>query len=92
MARQIASRIPETLAKRIGLRPEGAVLSRTANGVVRSWTTRLDSVDLGGIELRGVRASVLPNMNGRQVLLGMSYLKHMEMTQSGDTLVLKRGR
>ena len=83
--------LAEDLAKRLGLRREGTALSRTANGMVQSWTTSLESVEVGGLELRGVRASVLPNLHGDSVLLGMSYLKHVEMIQSGNKMVLRRG-
>lgn len=69
------------------MRPGG--LSKTANGTVRTWTTRLESVDLGGLVARNVRATVLPNMPGDDVLLGMSYLKHLEMIQRGGVLTLR---
>jgi aspartyl protease family protein len=84
--------LPIGLARRLGLplRPGG--LSQTANGTVQTWSTRLDSVDLGGLVARGVRASVLPNMPGDEILLGMSYLKHLEMIQRGDTLTLRPHR
>jgi aspartyl protease family protein len=29
-------------------------------------------------------------MDGNEVLLGMSFLKHLEFTQRGDTLILKQ--
>ncbi len=61
----------------------------TANGVVDTWSTRLDRVDLGGLLMRQVPASVLPNMPGGEVLLGMSYLRHLELIQRGDTLILR---
>jgi aspartyl protease family protein len=64
-------------------------MSQTANGMVQTWTTRLDSVDLGGLVARNMRASVLPNLPGDEVLLGMSYLKQLEMIQRGDTLTLR---
>ena len=81
--------LPLSLARRLGLglRPGG--LSQTANGTVETWSTRLDSVDLGGLVARNVRASVLPNMPGDEVLLGMSYLKHLELIQRGETLTLR---
>jgi len=84
--------LPIGVARRLGLplRPGG--LSQTANGTVQTWSTRLDSVDLGGLVARGVRASVLPNMPGDEILLGMSYLKHLEMIQRGDTLTLRPHR
>lgn len=81
--------LSEDLAQRVGARRQGTALSRTANGVVQSWTTTLDSVSLGGLALRDVRATVLPNMHGTDALLGMSYLKHLQMIQSGDKLILR---
>ena len=56
---------------------------------MRTWRTRLDSVDLGGLVARRVQASVLPNMPGEQVLLGMSYLKRFELIQRDGTLTLR---
>jgi aspartyl protease family protein len=84
--------LPLPVARRLDL-PLGAErLSKTANGTVRTWSTRLDSVDLGGLEVRRVRASVLPNMPGQEVLLGMSYLKHFELIQRDGTLTLRPPR
>lgn len=81
--------LPLGLARRLdlSLRPGG--ISMTANGQVETWRTRLASVDVGGLLLRDVRATVLPNMPGEEVLLGMSYLKHLELIQRGDTLTLR---
>jgi aspartyl protease family protein len=64
-------------------------MSKTANGMVRTWTTRLDTVDLGGLVAHNVRATVLPNMPGDDVLLGMSYLRHLELIQRGGVLTLR---
>ncbi len=83
--------IPEVLARRWGLdlRPGG--YSRTANGVVPVWRTRLDSVQLGPIVLRDVSAVVLPSMGAdAEVLLGMSFLKRLELVQRGDRLTLRQ--
>lgn len=81
--------IPLSLARRLdlSLRPGG--VSVTANGNVRTWSTRLENVDLGGLALPNLPASVLPNMEGNEVLLGMSYLKRFEMIQRGNTLTLR---
>ncbi len=81
--------LPLPLARRLGLRLRPGGVSVTANGRVETWRTRLDSVDLGGLVLRDVRASVLPNMPGEEVLLGMSYLKHLELIQRDGTLTLR---
>ncbi len=84
--------VPETLANRLGLERKYRSVSRTANGNVTIWSTRLDSVNLGGILRRNVRASILPNMAGNEVLLGMSFLKHLELVQRGDALTLRDPR
>lgn len=81
--------VPGGVAQRLGLRKGAPRISRTANGDVKVWGTRLHSVDLGGIVRHDVRATILPNMAGDQVLLGMSYLKELELVQSGNTLRLR---
>lgn len=84
--------LPLGLARKLGLKLRQGGVSVTANGNVQTWRTRLESVDVGGLVLRNVRASVLPNMPGNEVLLGMSYLKHLELIQRGDTLTLRPHR
>jgi clan AA aspartic protease (TIGR02281 family) len=81
--------LPLSLARRLGLQLYPGGSTQTANGVVETRITRLDSVDVGGIVVRDVRASVLDNMSGDGVLLGMSYLGQLEMSQRGDTLTLQ---
>ncbi len=82
--------VPETLARKIGLQRGRAMRYQTANGTITVYATRLAEVDLGGIVLRQVRASINPNMQGNEVLLGMSFLKHLEFTQRGDRLTLRQ--
>ena len=81
--------IPEQVARRIGLERGRRSISRTAAGDVMTWSTRLRSVDLGGLKLNTIPATILPEMLGDQVLLGMSYLKRLELVQRGDTLTLR---
>ena len=81
--------IPESVANRINLKKGVSMLARTANGTVEVFATRLDRVTLGGIELGNVSASINPGMQGRDALLGMSFLSHLEMIQRGDTLTLR---
>jgi len=81
--------IPERVAARLGLEKGAPVRYRTANGEITAWLTRLDSVAIGPIELRDVRASINPGQRDGQVLLGMSVLKRLEFTQRGDTLILR---
>lgn len=81
--------LPLPLARRLDLPMRPGGMSVTANGTVRTWLTRLDRVELGGLAAENVRASVLPSMPGEDVLLGMSYLRHLEMIQRGDRLILR---
>lgn len=81
--------LPLALARRLGLPMRPGLPSKTANGVVRTWSTRLDSVGIAGLTARNLRAVVMPNMPGDEVLLGMSYLKRFELIQRGDTLTLR---
>ena len=82
--------IPAAVARRLQLKGGAPSSSHTAAGVVRSYIVQLDSVTLGGIQRRGVTASVIPDMPGEGVLLGMSFLKHIEFTQRGDKLILRQ--
>jgi aspartyl protease family protein len=83
--------VSEELADRLGLEKRGGTFSHTANGVVAVWQTRLDRVSLGVIEMRNVRATILPDLRpAGQVLLGMSFLKPLEIVQKGDTLTLRQ--
>jgi aspartyl protease family protein len=84
--------LPLAVARRLDLSLGAARIARTASGSVRSWSTRLASVDLGGLRVRDVQASVLPDMPGDEVLLGMSFLKHFELIQRGSTLTLRPPR
>jgi len=81
--------LPRSLARKLDLKLGGQRISRTANGDVRTWTTALERVELGGLAALRVRASVLPNMPGNQVLLGMSYLKRFELIQRDGKLTIR---
>lgn len=82
--------IPAEVAERIGLQAGAPIRARTANGIITVYRTRLDSVRLGSIELRGVSASINPRMPGDTVLLGMSFMRDLELVQRGDTLTLRQ--
>jgi aspartyl protease family protein len=79
------------MARRIGLHFEkGApAIAQTANGAVRSWRVKLDSVSLGPITQYNVDATVVdgPGMGGAG-LLGMSFLSRLEIKRDGETMVL----
>ncbi len=82
--------IPEALARDLDLARGAAVQLSTANGRTQGYRTLLDSLQLGDIHLRDVRALVVPGLDGQGVLLGMSALKQLEFTQRGGTMLLRQ--
>ena len=83
--------VPEGLAARLALSRQGGAFSRTANGVVAVWQTRLADVSIGEISLQDVRAVIMPSMGvGDQVLLGMSFLEQLEIIQRDGMLTLRQ--
>jgi len=81
--------IPEHIAQQLGLRFGRAGQVNTANGVSRTYQTVLQSISLGGISQSQVPAVIAPGFESDAVLLGMSFLKHVEFTQRGDTLIMR---
>ena len=82
--------VPAGVAARLGLKRGVALRANTANGVITTYSTRLDRVRLGDIELNNVRADINPRMQGNEVLLGMSFLRKLEFTQRGRELTLRQ--
>lgn len=82
--------IPERLAEEIGLNKGAAITVRTANGNARAYRTRLESVALGGLILYDLNATILTNISGDEVLLGMNFLKHFEIIQKDKTLTIRQ--
>ncbi len=82
--------LSERLAERIGLAARRLVIE-----CHRQWHRKelADTPQPGGAGagsvVSGVEASVLPGMAGDEVLLGMSFLKHLELQQQGDKLILR---
>lgn len=81
--------VPADLAERLGLERGAPSLAQTASGPITVYTTRLRRVALGNIELHDIPAHINPRMHGSEVLLGMSFLRHLELTQKDDTLTLR---
>lgn len=83
--------VSETLARRLNLQRGLPVVIRTANGTVNGHTTRLKNVRLANIERHNVPATINPGMLAEdEVLLGMSFLKHLELTQRGSNLTIRQ--
>lgn len=79
-------------AERLGIAYRRGDPSRvqTASGIANSWRIRLDSVDVGGILVPNVQAAVIDADFPAEVLLGMTYLEHVEIRKQGDSLHLKQ--
>lgn len=81
-------------AQRLGIdfRSGRRVTTDTANGSVPAYVVTLARVQIGEVALINVPAAVVEG--GQQqlpfVLIGMSFLKHVEMRRSGDTMSLSR--
>jgi aspartyl protease family protein len=82
--------VPEQLARSLGLQKGQSHMASTANGNVRVYSTLIDRLQLGSIELRDVRASINPGMKGKGVLLGMSALRNIEFRQRDGKLTLRQ--
>lgn len=82
--------IPAEMAEQLKLEKGFGVTLSTANGRTEGYRTRIDRLQLGDIVLRDVRALVVPGLDGKQVLLGMSALNKLEFTQRGGTMLLRQ--
>lgn len=82
--------VPAQLGRELGLERGAKFPVMTANGTVDVWSTRINKLELGPIQLYDVRASLNPGMDGDEILLGMSALKTLDFSQSGDVLTLKQ--
>ncbi|MGH8558816.1 MAG: retropepsin-like aspartic protease family protein [Methylococcales bacterium] len=82
--------IPEGVARRLGLERGAPQSVITANGQITVYSTEIDSVAIGPLEIRGLRGGINPHMSGDEILLGMNFLKHLEIIQRGDRLILKK--
>ncbi|TQV83015.1 TIGR02281 family clan AA aspartic protease [Aliikangiella coralliicola] len=82
--------IPGEIQQELGLISGQSHYTHTANGTAKAYYTVIDRLTIGDIVIRDVKASIVPNMEGRQILLGMSVLKELEFTQKGKQLTLRQ--
>jgi aspartyl protease family protein len=78
------------IANSLGIRYTHGIPSRvrTASGVVDAYQITLKSVDVGGIRVEHISGSVLEGAFPEIVLLGTSYLQHVEMSEKDGILLL----
>jgi len=82
--------IPENIARKLSLKAGTRSYANTANGVIETYNTRLDAIGIGSIELYDIAAQINPHMHTDEILLGMSFLKRLELIQRGDTLTIRQ--
>jgi len=62
----------------------------TASNIIDAWMVNLQSVEVGGIRVESVRATVAEGDYPSTILLGMSYLQHVELREREGVLSLSR--
>lgn len=79
-------------ASRLGINftQEGEVgRAQTAQGEAVSHFVNIPTVEVGGIEVRDVRAAIVEGSYPRSILLGMSFLRHVDIEQQEGILMLR---
>ena len=82
-----------TDAERLGIdfRLQGSMgQAITASGVTRTYQVVLEKVKVGEIELKQVEAAIIDGEYPKTILLGMSFLQHVDMHESKGTLELTK--
>jgi len=75
-------------ARQLGLRQGQPIQVSTANGLTTAYLSQIKQLQLGDIVLYNIPASIVPNLAGTEILLGMSVLKQLEFHQQGNQLTL----
>ncbi|MBL4762911.1 MAG: TIGR02281 family clan AA aspartic protease [Gammaproteobacteria bacterium] len=82
--------IPGKLANRLGLKKGRQEIVSTANGNIMVYLTNLEHIQLGEITLQNIKANINPHMDGDGLLLGMSFLKDLEIIQRDKHLTIRQ--
>ncbi|CAM3789740.1 retropepsin-like aspartic protease family protein [Rheinheimera salexigens] len=75
-------------ARQLGMPQGQAMQVNTANGLTTAYRSQIAQLQLGDIILYNIPASIVPNLAGTEILLGMSALKQLEFHQQGNQLTL----
>ena len=78
-------------AERMGIDDEEGIPSQvqTAGSVVPARSVTLDTVSVGGIRIDSVDATVIDGPHPAVILLGMSYLQHVNLEERDGVLTLR---
>lgn len=82
--------VPAHLAEELGLERGPEIRVDTAGGRTAAYHTIIDRIAVGGIEERGVRGSINPALSSEYVLLGMTFLRHVDFRREGERLIIER--
>lgn len=78
------------LAARIGLARGVPTPFKTAGGMVWGEMVSDQTIEAGGIRLKGLRVGVVTQMDQRDyALLGQNFLRYVDVIQSGDQMILR---
>jgi len=79
-------------ANSLGIKYDRGIPGRvkTASGVTTAYQIMLDSIDVGGIKVDRVVASVIEGSHPEMILLGTSFLEHVDMSEKDGVLMLMR--
>jgi aspartyl protease family protein len=80
--------VSSQLAKRLQLPKGQAYQTATANGIATVYRSQIAELRLGDIVLYQIEASIVPDLAGSEILLGMSALKQLEFAKSQQQLQL----
>lgn len=73
--------VSEEVAAKTGMKKGAAYEISTANGTTTGYQSNIRELRLGDIVLHDLDASIVPNLEGTEILLGMSALKHLEFSK-----------
>ncbi len=82
--------VPGHISEKLKLKRGRRYPVNTANGSIDVFDTVLESVQMGGVIQTGVRANINPAMRQDEILIGMNFLKNLELIQRGDQLTLRQ--
>jgi aspartyl protease family protein len=81
--------ISQSVADKLNLKSNDAILANTANGDSVGYMVRLDAIQMGGVRAKNVSAMIAPGLEG-DVLLGMSFLSRMDVRLYRGEMTIKQ--
>ena len=84
----VALSAPQAQALGLNYRSGEKGVVETAQGRTDSYFLILDEVNVGGINIRNVRAAVIDGNFPSEVLLGMTYLRKVELRENNEVMTL----